>query len=84
MSNQYGFDFLRSEHLVNEDEDNDDELPTVTVSQETGDEDGPSASAEIDFERAQNKPDLEKQYDILAFLQAHRGSGSCLAPSPCR
>jgi TFA2 Winged helix domain 2 len=81
MSNQYGFDFLRSEHLLNEDDENDDELPTVTVSQETGDEDGPSASAEVDFERAQNKPDLEKQYDILAFLQAHRGSGSCLAPS---
>lgn len=82
MSNQYGFDFLRSEHLLNEDDTNDDALPTVSVSQETGDEDGPaSAAAEVDFERAQNKPDLEKQYDILAFLQAHRGSGSCLAPS---
>lgn len=33
------------------------------------------------FKNAHNKPDLEKQFDILAFLQKHRGSGSCLAPN---
>jgi hypothetical protein len=89
MSNQYGFDFLRSEHLL--DEDGPDRKNYVVSQDEPGEDgrdddnnDGDGNSKEVpavDFERAQNKPDLEKQYDILAFLQAHRGSGSCLAPS---
>lgn len=69
MSNQYGFDFLRTEHVLESDgfknEDVIDNLP--------GDE--PEAiSMDVDVEK---KPDLEKQFDILAFLRNHRGSG-CL------
>lgn len=72
--NQYGFDFLRTDHRL------DDEGKPIQESVEV---DAPAAQVGIlsaaDFAAVQNKPDLEKQFDILAFLQAHRGSG-CLAP----
>jgi len=75
MSNTYGFDFLKSEHL---DGSNDPSAaPSIPQQHPTS---PPSFATEADFAAAQNKPDLEKQFDILAFLQAHRGSG-CLAPS---
>lgn len=76
MANAYGFDFLRTEHkdvsLVHDDDvDGDDDGSEVTdvVSHPTR-----------KYVDVKNKPDLEKQYDILAFLQAHPGSG-CLAPA---
>lgn len=67
MSNQYGFDFLRTEHVLESDgfkaEDAIEHLPV-------------DASEPIPMD-VEKKPDLEKQFDILAFLRDHRGSG-CL------
>ena len=80
MSNTYGFDFLKTEHLGA-----DVGVAggaSAAAARAAGDEDHaspPRATAE-EILQAQNKPDLEKQFDILHFLQAHRGSGS-LAPS---
>lgn len=78
MANSYNFDFLRNEHLDDSAKADgpssssaDTVTPTPTVS---------SFATPKDFAAAANKPDLEKQFDILAFLQAHRGSG-CIAPS---
>lgn len=81
MSNTYGFDFLKSEHVLE-----DDGRPPVAQVDDNDEllEDGgvPDVLEGSDlFYQAQLKPDLEKQFDILAFLQAHRGSGGCLAPS---
>lgn len=71
-NNSYGFDFLKSEHKLG-----DDGEPIYEVAS--------AASIFIDSPEvnrdAHDKPDLEKQFDILAFLQKHRGSGSCLAPN---
>jgi len=80
MSNIYGLDFLRSEHTLDGDgvpkrRDDETALAPGVV------DDGLDERARMEkFRVAANKPDLEKQFDILAFLQAHRGSG-CLAPS---
>ena len=77
MSNQYGFDFLRTEHL--------DESAVIDTpkSAPSGNEvlqpGSPGISEEL-FLEAQNKPALEKQFDILNFLQKHREAGG-LAPS---
>jgi TFA2 Winged helix domain 2 len=82
MSNSYGFDFLRSEHKDLDGEDDGD-----------GDEDNYNNDVNNSVPRiatdtylanknaidVRNKPDLEKQFLILAFLQAHPGSG-CLSP----
>jgi TFA2 Winged helix domain 2 len=77
--NSYGFDFLKTEHRLNDSHGNTTHGTTYAVAPSS------SSSAYFDnstaFHDAQNKPDLEKQFDILAFLQKHRGSGSCLAPS---
>lgn len=75
MSNTYGFDFLRQEHTLEPKPATTE--PDVTVPGSVLDG---MLMDEEKFKNAQNKPDLEKQFDILAFLQAHRGSG-CLAPS---
>lgn len=84
MSNQYGFDFLKSQHVEEQDDDGRVDDGSGARLATTGDL-NPDDDAELlmpppQHIRAQNKPDLEKQYDILAFLQAHRGSG-CLAAS---
>ena len=77
MANTYGFDFLRTEHTLDEegrpkdDDEADIEASSLLLTAM------PSGPTPMDVE---NKPDLEKQYLILGFLQAHRGSG-CLAPN---
>lgn len=83
MSNIHGLDFLRKEHTLNAD-------GRANINGKSH-----SASADLPAERSQawigpdletlaaqvaNKPDLEKQFDVIHFLQAHRSSG-CLAPS---
>jgi hypothetical protein len=86
-TNTYGFDFLRTEHL---DEDaiaaqkarnalNGNANPDAVASADDVTSSNAPATT-LDFAAIQMKPDLEKQFDILAFLQAHRGSG-CLAPA---
>jgi len=77
-SNQPGFDFLKAEHILNDDGQQDGNYnyyyqPTVPPVFDTTDMEA-IASAHL-------KPDLEKQFDILKFLQKHRGPGSSLAPS---
>jgi hypothetical protein len=65
-SNAYGFDFLQRQHLDDAASDGgDDDLADVELA---GSTDELSHSVH-------NKPDLEKQFDIIAFLQNHRGSG---------
>lgn len=73
-SNAYGLDFLRNEHTLNEDAEPQQEAvrstsPTPFMA------DGDALAAEV-----AHKPDLEKQFDVIHFLQKHRSAG-CLAPS---
>lgn len=67
MANSYNFDFLRTEHSEVSSKNSSLAPPPETSNS--------SPSHAIDFAAAAAKPDLEKQFDILAFLQAHRGSG---------
>jgi hypothetical protein len=73
-ANAYGLDFLRSEHTLN-----DDAEPKPVISQSSGPSlfaaDGDALAALV-----AHKPDLEKQFDVIHFLQKHRSAG-CLAPS---
>ena len=80
MSNAYGFDFLRTEHL--DESAQQDVVPTTSKASDTvGEDDGePRVLSEEALVEIQNKPILEKQHMILNFLRAHRGSG-CLAPN---
>ncbi|KAL7581168.1 hypothetical protein ACA910_005957 [Epithemia clementina (nom. ined.)] len=78
MSNAYGFDFLRTEHL-DESAQHDIKKPSSTLQDEPGTPSTLVLSEEA-LQEIQNKPDLEKQFLILSFLQKHRGSG-CLAPN---
>ncbi len=76
MSNVYGFDFLRSEHVGG------DSKPIVS---QTDLNLAPQSPIDIGStspppEPAHEKTDLEKQFDIIQFLQQHRSSG-CLPPS---
>jgi len=67
--NQYGFDFLRQEHTLS---DKPPELQNVHIaSMEEDDNEPPPAIAAA----VAHKPDLEKQFDVIHFLQAHRSSG---------
>eukprot|EP00532_Pseudo-nitzschia_australis_P002285 CAMPEP_0168197272 /NCGR_PEP_ID=MMETSP0139_2-20121125/21042_1 /TAXON_ID=44445 /ORGANISM="Pseudo-nitzschia australis, Strain 10249 10 AB" /LENGTH=582 /DNA_ID=CAMNT_0008121665 /DNA_START=230 /DNA_END=1978 /DNA_ORIENTATION=+ len=80
MSNVYALDFLRQEHVLDEvgsgrnsryssshhknsnnDDDDDDDRDTIDI--------------EALAAAAANKPDLEKQHDIMNFLKAHRSAG---------
>ncbi len=76
MSNAYGFDFLRTEHTLSGDQRQQIVQQQATPSTleyfpQDKDEVAPSTH---------EKTDLEKQYDVIQFLQAHRSSG-CLPPS---
>lgn len=66
MSNQYAFDFLRSEHTLG---GVDAPLPASTAPSL-----GPSIQT-VSAESVAHKPPLEKQADILRFLKAHRSAG---------
>jgi hypothetical protein len=74
MSNTYGLDFLRREHTL--DEGGNEARPDTPPSKTTlAWADGDALAASV-----AHKPDLEKQFDVIHFLQAHRSAG-CLAPS---
>ena len=77
-TNKFGFDFLRSEHRLDEGGESHDAYGNG--SQFISDHPVPVLDSAVPVS-AHLKPDLEKQFDILAFLQKHRGSGSALAPS---
>lgn len=74
MSNSYGFDFLRSEHTLNEPQKEEVKAPSTFDFISTQQE-----GEHVD-QSGHEKTDLEKQYDVIQFLQAHRSSG-CLPPS---
>lgn len=78
-SNIHGLDFLNTEHKLPADQDGRDNLQHYQPQVPSG-----PAFDSVDSALAASahaKPDLEKQFDILEFLQKHRGSGSALAPS---
>lgn len=81
--NRYGLDFLRREHVLDEvGSSSRDTYPNR--SQET-DADRVNSNSNSNSEHAidtealaasvAHKPDLEKQFDVIHFLQAHRSAG---------
>jgi hypothetical protein len=81
-SNVYGLDFLRQEHTLDDDgapNNNNRGRSNMSPPHPTS---SALAWADGDYLAASvaHKPDLEKQFDVIHFLQAHRSSG-CLAPS---
>lgn len=67
MSNTYGFDFLKQEHLESHTPFDDSDVPALPQEQ----------VLEVDD---RNRTDLEKQYEVIQFLKKHRSSG-CLLPN---
>jgi hypothetical protein len=73
--NRYGLDFLRTEHTLDDDgnakssavESSTNELPTSSSWIDSD----PQALADA----VAHKPDLEKQFDVMHFLKAHRSAG---------
>ena len=80
MSNAYDFDFLRTEHLDESALEDVRKKKSLSINNAQDEPGTPSTLvlSEDALQEIQNKPDLEKQFMILNFLQAHRGSG-CLA-----
>jgi hypothetical protein len=74
--NTYALDFLRNEHTLTEDGEPAPVVPPTPsgVSSAAAWADGDALAAAV-----AHKPDLEKQFDVIHFLQAHRSAG-CLAP----
>lgn len=76
MSNIHGLDFLRREHLDDVagqfKADGKDVVSRPTIERSTSWM-GPDTEALAAM--VANKPDLEKQFDVIHFLQAHRSSG---------
>ena len=85
MSNAYAFDFLKSEHtLSSAGQPKAAEAPTTATSTTTVTTSTTSPEEEEDrldrlVQAVAHKPDLEKQFDVIHFLQAHRSAG-CLPP----
>lgn len=77
MSNIHGLDFLRREHVLNEAGTAKPSLPVPGIERSTS---WVGPDVETLVAQVAHKPDLEKQFDVIHFLQAHRSSG-CLAPS---
>ena len=86
-SNSYGFDFLKSEHVLSANNDSSNHEQYAYASYESqsstrniNNNDGALQMDEDSFRHremlAVNKPALEKQYDILAFLQKHTRSSN--------
>ena len=74
--NRYGLDFLRREHVL--DEVGSTQNPRHAESSNNFSEDVDRVNS-VDTEAlaaaVANKPDLEKQFDVIHFLQAHRSAG---------
>lgn len=81
MANAYGLDFLKARHKLDDDGqpkvESFQHAPSMTFNDDiSGGDGGVSALAAS----VAHKPDLEKQFDVIHFLQAHRSAG-CLAPN---
>jgi hypothetical protein len=87
MSNSYGFDFLKSEHLIDAAASTDVFVEATNQNDTTSSNQASLLLDDESFRKhemlAQSKPDLEKQYDILAFLQKHTRTNTkhCLPPN---
>ena len=81
MSNAYAFDFLRSEHTLSSDGQPKPSahLPTITSTTTASPEEEEEDRLLQLIASVAHKPDLEKQFDVIHFLQAHRSAG-CLPP----
>ncbi|CAB9508619.1 expressed unknown protein [Seminavis robusta] len=83
MSNAYAFDFLRTEHTLDaEGQPKEEDVPTAaatTVATQALLLNNDEEHLRIMAAKVAHKPDLEKQFDVIHFLQAHRSAG-CLAP----
>uniref|UniRef100_A0A7S2U8X2 TFA2 Winged helix domain-containing protein n=1 Tax=Attheya septentrionalis TaxID=420275 RepID=A0A7S2U8X2_9STRA len=77
-ANSYGFDFLRSEHVLSSGSGPGNALPGVSSLDQLQQQQSPVKR--VAPESVAHKSDLEKQFDVIHFLQAHRASG-CLSPS---
>ncbi|OEU07861.1 hypothetical protein FRACYDRAFT_174399 [Fragilariopsis cylindrus CCMP1102] len=77
--NRYGLDFLRREHVLDEVGSNQNPRRTGSAKNDSSDDDDGDRVDDIDTEAlaasVANKPDLEKQFDVIHFLQAHRSAG---------
>lgn len=75
-TNAYSFDFLRREHTLNDDGE-PSSLPIIDTTIASPISDGNHETPDIEAlaAAAANKPDLEKQFDIINFLQKHRVGG---------
>ena len=74
MSNRYGLDFLRKEHVLDEVGSTKNPLHPKEEADHVGSS-LPSIDTEALLAAVANKPDLEKQFDVIHFLQAHRSAG---------
>ncbi len=73
--NRYGLDFLRKEHVLDEVGSTKNPRHSTTGSNDAVDPIPETVDTEALFAAAANKPDLEKQFDVIHFLQAHRSAG---------
>jgi len=89
MSNLYGFDFLKQEHLTantNDDFFNDESNEATgkkvrfAGNEDEGEEEGGEEELDDDGRR-RDRSDLEKQFDVIQFLQTHRSAGRCFTPA---
>ena len=82
MANIHGLDFLRKEHTLKDDGVVAFHRPTAAAAFDEPRSHSTAAAFDLETLAAQvaMKPNLEKQFDVIHFLQAHRSSGY-LAPS---
>lgn len=80
MSNAYGFDFLRAEHTLGSSDAQHQQQYQPHTQSTSSTLDYFSQEQDHEPPDTHEKTDLEKQYDVIQFLQAHRSSG-CLPPS---
>ena len=79
-SNVYGLDFLRREHTLEDDGTAKKARAHTPPPEVTRTASLSWADVEAMAAAVAHKSDLEKQFDVIHFLQAHRSAG-CLAPS---
>jgi hypothetical protein len=73
--NRYGLDFLRREHVLDEVGSTKNPRNSGTFSETDPDRVNSGVDTEALAAAVANKPDLEKQFDVIHFLQAHRSAG---------
>jgi hypothetical protein len=75
QSNRYGLDFLRSEHILGDDDDDNDNIKANHDDEPNTRSSWIGVDTEALVAAVANKPDLEKQFDVMNFLKAHRSAG---------